>query len=272
MSRTIERAAICAGITVLATVFLLPLLWMVATSLKNPVDATSIQLWPSKPVFRNYVDAWENGGFNLAFFNTVVIGFGTVIVSTAAGLPMAFALARYPVRGAGILGGSLFVLRILPEMVFLLPLYAIYRQTGLFDTRIGMVLAFQIITLPYSVWLLRSFILQVPVDIENAARVDGCREWSILWRVTLPIVAPGVVATSVLSFIAVWTSLLFPLALSYSSAQTVSVAIANFKGYGTFNWPIMSAASVIATVPQIIFFGLVNRHLVKGLTMGGVKG
>ncbi|NLG84260.1 MAG: carbohydrate ABC transporter permease [Firmicutes bacterium] len=270
MKKTLYHTALYMGLAVLAMVFLLPVLWMVATSLKNPVDDTSLAL-PSKPVWGNYAEAWRTGGFSAAFFNTMFIGIGAVVISILAGLPMAYSFARYRVRGRGALSGSLFALRILPEMVFLLPLYAMYRKLGLFDTKIGMILAFQIITLPYCVWLLRSFILQVPVDLEEAARVDGCSEWLVLWRVTLPVIAPGVVASSVLSFIAVWTSLLFPLALSYSQSQTVSVTIANFKGYGTFNWPIMAAASVIATIPQILFFGLINRYLVAGLTMGGVK-
>lgn len=267
-----SRAGAYIGGCILAIFFLAPVVWVGITSLKNPVDATELSLRPFKPVFSNYMAAWRNGGFNVSFINTVVVGLGTVAISTLAGLPMAYSLARYPVPLKGFLGRSLLVLRILPEMVFLLPLYGIYRRTGLFDTRIGLMLAFQIITLPYSVWLLHSFVNEVPAELEEAARVDGCPESAILSKIVFPIIAPGVAASAVLSFVAVWTSLLFPLALSYSRAQTVSVAIANFKGYGTFNWPIMAAASVIATVPQFIFFGLVNKHLVAGLTAGAVKG
>lgn len=260
-------------LTILGIFFIFPILWIAWTSLKLPVDAATLPpVWKFVPQWSNYAEAWSSRGFSKAFFNTVFIGLGTVVVSTCAGLPMGYSLARSSIRGKKVIGTSVLILRMLPEMLFLIPLYVIYRKIGIFDTWTGMILAFQVLTLPFAVWLLRSFILQVPVDLEDAARVDGCSELMILRHVTFPIIMPGIVASSMFTFVTVWGGLLFPLALGYSNAETISVAIANFKGYSNFKWPVMAAGAVIATVPQILFFGFIQRYLVAGLTLGAVKG
>jgi multiple sugar transport system permease protein len=157
-------------------------------------------------------------------------------------------------------------------MIFIIPLYTLYRTTGLYDTDLGLVLAFQIYTLPYTTWLLIGFIQTVPTEIEEAATVDGCGPLRLLIRIVVPLILPGLVAAGVLAFITVWTNLLFPLTLAYSNANTVSLAIANFQGYASFDWPMMATATVVSTVPQIVFFILVQRYIIHGLTLGAVKG
>jgi ABC-type glycerol-3-phosphate transport system permease component len=255
----------------LSVLFLFPVIWMMLTAVKTPVAAASIQSFPTDPQWGNFVKAWNTAGFGKAFTNTVVIGLGTVLLSLVAGLPMAYSICRYPVKGKSVISSGIVAMRILPEMVFLIPLFVLFQKTGLYDTQIGMILAFQILTLPYTIWLLRSFILGIPEELEQAARIDGCSEVQVLTRVTLPLVLPGVVTSGILAFITVWTSLMFPLALAYSKSQTVAVAISSFKGYGAFNWPIMAAAALIVTMPQIVLFSMINKYLVSGYTMGAVK-
>jgi multiple sugar transport system permease protein len=271
MNKKSQQALTYALLILFSAGFLLPVLWLLITSLKTPIQAANFMTLPTVPQWKNYLDAWKTAGFSDAFINTFEIGIGTVLLSTLAGLPMAYSLVRYTVRGSSTSSNSLLVLRVIPETVFLLPLFVLFRTTGLFDTKLGMILAFQIITLPYSVYLLKSFIQGVPEEIENAARIDGCSEFLVPWRITLPLIMPGVLTSAIISFISVWTSLLFPLTLAYSNAQTVSVAISSFKGYGTFNWPVMAAAAICVTVPQIIMFSLINKYLVAGYTMGAVK-
>jgi len=266
-----RRLFIYIAILTIVLLFIAPIVWLFLTSLKTPLEATNFSFNFFKPKWVNYINVWLNRGFNNSFLNTIIIGMFTVLLSIFSGLLLAYAITRYPIRGKGMLSGTFITLRLLPEMVFLLPLYSLYRQIGLFDTKIGLTIAFQILTLPYSVLLLQSFILGVPKDMEDAGRIDGCSEWALLWKVVVPVIMPGIVACAILSFITVWTNLLFPLVLSYSKAETISIAISNFKGYGTFNWPLMATAAVLATVPQIIFFSLVNQHLVSGLTAGSVK-
>lgn len=268
-----SRIGVYASLVLLALLFALPVVWLAWTSLKLPVEASAMPpVWVFTPQWSNYVDAWSDRGFSAAFFNTVVIGIGTVIVSTVIGLPMGYGLARSPIRGKQAIGIGILFLRMLPEMIFLIPLYGIYRSLGLFDTWTGMILAFQIITLPFAVWLLRGFVEGVPADIEDVARVDGCTDFQVLTRITMPLILPGIVASAMFTFVSVWGGLLFPLALGYSHAETISVAIANFRGYSNFQWPVMAAGAIIATIPQILFFGFVQRHLVAGLTVGSVKG
>jgi len=269
--RKMRKLVIYPVLIFISILFVFPILWMAMTALKTPIQATNFLSLPTQPQWHNFADVWKTSGFGNAFLNTFEIGLGTVLISLLVGIPMAYSVVRYPVRVTNFAGNSMLFMRIIPETVFLLPLYVIFRKTGLFDTKIGMILAFQIITLPYTIWLLRSFIMGVPDEIENAARIDGCAEIEILWRITLPLILPGVLTSSIMAFISVWTSLLFPLTLAYSKAETVSVAISAFKGYGTFNWPVMAAAAVCITIPQILMFSLINKYLVAGYTMGAVK-
>jgi multiple sugar transport system permease protein len=154
----------------------------------------------------------------------------------------------------------------------MLPLYVIYQRTQLFDTQLGIVLAFQIFNLPYSAWLIRQFVAEVPVELDEAAWIDGATTWQILWRVIVPTIRPGLVAAGVLSFIGVWTNLLLPLALTYNETPMVATTIANFKGYGAFDWPVMASAAIISLAPQLVFFLFAQKYIVKGLTLGAVKG
>ena len=137
---------------------------------------------------------------------------------------------------------------------------------------VGIILAFQIFNIPYCAWLIRQFISEVPPELDEAALLDGASLWQVLWFVIVPTIRPGIVAAAVLSFIAVWTNLLLPLALTYSETPMVATTIANFKGYGSFNWPVMAAAAIISLLPQFIFFLFAQKYIVKGLTLGAVKG
>lgn len=262
-----------AALVLIALFFIFPVIWMLVTSLKLPVDAKDFFRFSAAPQFSNYVDAWQTGGFGKSFVNTLLISIGTVLLSLFAGFLAAYALMRSPIsdRVKGFFNKGVNSMRIIPEMVFLIPLFVLYQQAHLYDTRLGMILAFQVLTLPYCILLLCNFIRELPVDLEWAARLDGCSEARVLTRVVLPLALPGIVTSGILAFITVWTSLMFPLALAYSKAQTIAVSISAFKGYGAFNWPVMAAASMIVTVPQIILFSLCNKYLINGYTMGAVK-
>jgi multiple sugar transport system permease protein len=268
---TFRKILFYLALFLLSMIFMAPIIWLLQVSARGSLADEPSFMQNLVNFIQNYTSAWNRGGFQEAFVNTIIIGIGAVAFSNLAALPMAYALVRYPLRAKGFYSSFLIFLRILPEMMFLLPLFILFRRFGLFDTVVGMIIAFQIITLPYSVILLRGYIAKVPEDLGNAARVDGCGEWGVLFRITVPAIRSGLTASSILCFIAIWTNLLFPLVLSYSRAQTISIAIANFKGYGSFRWPTMAAGAILSTVPQIILFGLVNKYLVSGLTAGAVK-
>jgi multiple sugar transport system permease protein len=187
-------------------------------------------------------------------------------------VPAGYVLARYRRAWLSAFEVGMMVIRMLPEILFMLPLYSIFQQSGLFDTQLGIVLAFQIFNTPYSAWLIRQFVSEVPVELDEAALLDGASTWQVLWHVIIPAIRPGLVAAAVLSFIAVWTNLLLPLALTYSETPMVATTIANFKGYGSFDWPVMAAAAIISLAPQFMFFLFAQKYIIKGLTLGAVKG
>ncbi|MBR3276915.1 MAG: carbohydrate ABC transporter permease [Eubacterium sp.] len=258
---------------VISLFFAFPVIWIFVTSFKLPVDATNFWSMTIPPRFDNYIKAWKNSGFAQAFVNTLVIAVVTVLISLVAGFLMAYAIKRSPIgkKVKSFFFGGVYSMRIIPEMVFLIPLFILYQQTRLYDTKIGMIFAFQVLTLPYCIMLLCNFIGDIPEDLEWAARLDGCREGQMMSRVVLPLAMPGIVTSGILAFITVWTSLMFPLTLAYSRAQTIAVSISVFKGYGSFNWPVMAAAAMIVTIPQIILFAFCNKYLISGYTMGAVK-
>jgi ABC-type glycerol-3-phosphate transport system permease component len=260
-------------LTLISLFFFAPVAWILWTSLKTQLDASAIPpIWTYAPQWHNYIDAWSAGSFQHDFLNTCLLSVFTVAVTLILSVPLSYVLARLPLPGKGPIGVWLITVRMLPEMIFIIPLYTLYRTTHLYDTDLGMVLAFQIYTLPYTTWLLISFIQALPHEIEEAATVDGCSTPRLLTSVIVPLILPGLVAAGVLAFITVWTNLLFPLSLAYSNANTVSLAIANFQGYASFNWPLMTAATAISTLPQVVFFILVQRYIIRGLTLGAVKG
>ena len=256
----------------LSLAFLSPLIWTFMTSLKTPVDAFALPpKWIFVPKWDNYARAWASKDFGRSFSNTVIVGVVSVIVTLLLALPMAYALARFNFKGATVLSIGLILVYMLPDMLVMLPLFVLYNETGLYDTKIGLILAFQIFNLPYSTWLLRGFITQIPKELEEAAAIDGCSGLGILRRIVIPTIFPGLSATAILAFINVFVILLIPLSLSYNKAITVAISIANFKGYGAFNWSLMAAAAIIATAPQLIFFTFVQRYLISGLTLGAMK-
>lgn len=262
-----------ALLTLLALFFIFPVIWILVTSLKLPVDARDFFQFSAPLQFKNYVDAWNSGGFSRSFLNTLIISAGTVLVSLFAGFLMAYSLIRSPIgeRVKSFFKKGVNSMRIIPEMVFLIPLFVLYQQSHLYDTKLGLILAFQVLTLPYTILLLCNFIGDLPSDLEWAARLDGCSERKVLTKIVLPLTMPGIVTSGILAFITVWTSLMFPLALAYSNAQTIAVSISSFKGYGSFNWPVMAAASLIVTIPQILLFSACNKYLISGYTLGAVK-
>jgi ABC-type glycerol-3-phosphate transport system permease component len=271
--RRFGRWASVLALSAIAAVFLAPVAWIALTALKTQREALAAPpVWAFAPQWRNFVTAWNSNDFGEAFLVTTSVSLLSVLLTLLLALPAGYVLARYRRGWLSALEVAMLVIRMLPEILFMLPLYAIYQWTALFDTQLGIVLAFQIFNLPLAVWLVRQFVGEVPVDLDEAALIDGASMRQVLWLVIVPTIRPGLVAAGVLSFIGVWTNLLLPLALTYSRTPMVATTIANFKGYGSFDWPVMAAAAVVSLAPQLLFFLFAQRHIIKGLTLGAIKG
>ena len=274
MRRRPRSTTLVAYAIVLVATFasLFPLYWLFVISTKTPREAfqTPPQLIYT-PDFGKYLEVWSTGTFQHAFFNSVgVVLFGvslTLLVAT----PFAYAMIRFRVRGGRWLRIWLLLAYTTPEFLFVIPMYVAYQQFGLYDTVIGVAIIYQVFAVPFAVWLIQSFLNEVPRELGDSARVDGASELQTLLRVYVPLAAPGLAATAILVGINMWNEVTIALALTFDNARTVQIAVAGYRGYAAMRWQEMAAAAVMAIVPMIIFAGIAQRYIVKGLTFGAVK-
>jgi ABC-type glycerol-3-phosphate transport system permease component len=263
-------AYILAIFAVIATLF--PIFWIFTISIKTQKDAFAMPpVWVFTPVWKNYLRIWQTTGFTNAFQNSIIVTLVGVVLSLLVGIPAAYALNRLPFKGKKTLTIWLLISYMFPEFLFIIPMYVLYQKIGLYDTQIGLALVYQVFVLPYAIWLLRGFFADVPVDLEDAARIDGCTRLQTLRSIYLPLTAPGIAATAILSAIWIWNELTIALALTFDTAQTVTVAVAGFRGYASIDWGGMTAASIVSIIPMFIFAAFAQRYIVEGLTLGAVK-
>jgi len=252
---------------------LFPVYWVLATSLKSKRDGlANPPLWLFDPVAANYLKLWSHETFKYTFLNSVIVTGLGIALSLAIAIPTAYAIARLKIRGRNIVGVWLILAYMLPEFLFVLPMFSLYQWTGLYDTHVGLALMYQVHVLPLSIWLLSSFFREIDPAIDEAARIEGCSNWQILTRIYIPCTLPGLVATAILNAIWIWNELAIALGLTFSRAQTVTLGVTSFRGYAALDWGAMTAASIIAIIPMLIFALVAQKHIVKGLTLGAVKG
>lgn len=261
--------AIAIGATV---VTLFPLYWLFVISTKTPRDAfKSPPDLLYVPDFSKYLSIWSSAGFGHAFLNSVIVVAAGVVLSLLIATPAAYAIIRFRVRGGRWVKLWLLLAYTTPEFLFVIPMYVLYQSVGLYDTQIGLALIYQVFSVPFAVWLVQSFFMEVPRELGDAARVDGCSDLQSLLRIYLPLAAPGLAATAVLVGINMWNEVTIALSLTFEDAKTVTIAVAGFRGYAAIRWQEMAAAAVTAVLPMLVFAALAQRYLVKGLTFGAVK-
>lgn len=264
-------AYVFTGAMVLFSLF--PVYWVLTVSLKSKRDSlANPPLWLFDPVAANYIKLWSHDTFKYTFLNSVIITILGVVLSLAIAIPTAYAIVRLKIRGQNIVGVWLILAYMLPEFLFVLPMFSLYQWTGLYDTHVGLALMYQVHVLPLSIWLLSSFFREINPAIDEAARIEGCTNWQILTKIYVPCTLPGMVATAILNAIWIWNELAIALGLTFSKAQTVTLGVTSFRGYAALDWGAMTAASIIAIVPMLIFAIVAQKHIVKGLTLGAVKG
>lgn len=248
-----------------------PLIWLALASLKT--RAASLEV-PPKLIFMPNFGAYEKilaSGLIDAFVNSFSIALTNVILSLGIGVPAAYALAR--MRGPIQENLSFWVLsiRLAPLFAIILPLYVLFQQMGLLDTRLAVALAHLTLTLPLSVWLLMTYFRALPVDLDEAAMLDGAKPWQTLYMVIVPIARPMIASVAVIVFIFSWNEFLLAFFLTSRDAQTVPVVVAGLAGTMSFDWPLIAAISICSMVPALIFVGFAQRHIVEGLASGAVK-
>lgn len=258
-------------VAILLTLF--PVLWVLNLALRNQREAFKLPPDLSAPlIFDHFQSVWADVSFRASFMNTVWVTLIGVALALAIAIPAAYGINRFRFRGKPLLGVWLLLAYMLPEFLFVLPIYVLYQNLGLYDTHFGLALVYQVHSLPFAIWLIRSFFKEIPRELDDAARIDGSTYWGTLWRVYLPISTPGIAATAILTAIWIWNELTIALALTFGKAQTITVGVASFRGYAAMQWGEMAAASIIAILPMLFFALIAQRYIVKGLTLGSVKG
>jgi sorbitol/mannitol transport system permease protein len=255
----------------LAFLVFFPILWAVVTGFKREADAAAI---PPVFVFHATLDNYRavlDANYLSYFWNTVLLSGGSTLLALALGLPAAYSLAFHPSPRTPKVLSWVLSTKMLPLVGALIPLIVIYKNVGLFDSRLGMILLYAAFNLPLVIWMMRSFFADLPREILEAATVDGAGFFTIMTRIVLPLSTPGLAATALLSVIFSWNEFLLAVNLTTSKAATLPVFISGFMTSEGLFWAKMSAASTLAVAPVILAGWLAQRSLVRGLTFGAVK-
>ena len=252
---------------------LLPITWLFMLSIKSKGETfTKPPKWIFDPTIKNYVKLWDNDLFKDTFFNSIYITIISIVLSVTIALFAAYALKIYKIKFKTAFMQWLLLAYMLPEFLFVLPMFTIYQTLGIYDTYLGMAIIYQVHVLPFSIWMLRSFLEEIPKEIDDAAIIDGCGPIQAIFKIYLPLIIPGIVATAILNGIWVWNELAIALGLTFFDSQPITVGVASFRGYASIDWGGMTSSAIIAIIPMVLFAAFAQKHIVKGLTLGSVKG
>lgn len=261
---------------ILMAFILLPLYWMLITALKPNSAAFAVppQFFPSHPTLSNFISQLKDRtGFVTYFMNSVIISLGTTIITIVVSVLAGYAFSRFKFWGKRWLFILILLSQMFPSTVMIVGIYTTFNKLGLLNTYPGLILAFTAFSLPFAIWMMEGFFNTVPKSLEEAAMIDGARRMGTLWRVILPLTAPGIIAVGVYSFLNSWNNLLFGLSLeSTQSMRTIPPGFLNtYVGEFQYYWSNAMAGSVIVIVPMVVVFILLQRYLVQGMTSGAVK-
>ena len=260
-------------LTVALTVF--PLVWLFLTSIRSSADIFSVpvHIIPETATLTQYVAVFAQYDTMGYVWNTVIVSVATVILVHLLAIPCAYALSRFRMPGAMLIFGVLLIMRMIPVIALAIPLFAVFAAMGLLDTVWALILSHTAAKLPVAIWLLLGFIQDVPKEIEEAAQSDGAGTMRTLVQIVAPLIAPGIGASAVITFLFTWNDLLLALTLTSSkAAQTLPVGLTNFVSQYGIDWGAMSAAGVLMVIPTLVFVWFAQGLLVKGLTTGAVRG
>jgi multiple sugar transport system permease protein len=273
-TRQLSRRIGDLGVAALLVFALFPIAWTAYTSVRPEQDIITdpTSLVPAAVTLDNYVATWRQTDFPQLMLNSLVVSAMTVAISLSLATFAAYSLSRSRFRGrSGVLMLYLGI-RIIPGVLLLIPLFIVMQQLGLLDTRVALALTYTTFTLPAAVWFMKGFFDGLPVDLENAARVDGCTRLGALFRVVLPLVRPGLAATAILVAIEAWNEVLFALLLTSTTAsRTWPVGMRLLIGEFQLPWGQLTAAAVLSLLPVIVAFAFAGRAMIAGLTAGGLK-
>jgi ABC-type glycerol-3-phosphate transport system permease component len=271
VTRTTTLYAGAAGLLLIGA---FPFFWMLSTSLKPPGEIFATPtLVPHRATLDNFVQLFRETNFAVYFWNSVLVSFTTVALTLVVSALGAYSLTRFRFRGRETVAGLILMTYMFAPIMIIIPFYILVRQLGIVNTHLALVLSYTTFCLPFCLWLLRAFFLSVPLELEEAALVDGAGRPRAVWHVVLPLSLPGLIAAGIFTFILAWNDFLFALVLITSDElKTLPVGVNDLFNATIVDWGMIMAAGVMITVPTIGFFAGVQRYLIQGWGAGGVKG
>lgn len=250
--------------------FLFPFFWMILASFKTQQQILSTEnVLIFKPTFQNYIAVFEQYSFMKFIVNSFFIAVVSTILSLVLGLPAAYSIARYRQNKLGL---TILVARIVPGITFLIPWFILFTKLNLVDSYTSMILSHMLVGLPFIVWIMVSYFENIPIELEESARVDGCTIQEAFWRIVLPISGPGIITAAIFSFVFSWNNFMFSLVLAGEKTKTLPIAVFSFLSYSDINWGGLMAAAVVITLPVLILALFAQKYIISGLTAGAVKG
>lgn len=266
-------------LTVVAVAMLFPVLWILETSIKENRDVYAVpaKFFDFKVTFAHYRDVFfaPGGGasdVSGSFLNSVLVASGSTVLATLFGVPAAWAYSRFPLKGKADQLFFILSTRFMPPIVIVIPVFLMYRELGLINTHLGLILVYAAFNVSFTIWMMKGFVDEVPAEYEEAAMLDGYTRLQAFWRFTLPLLVPGIAATAVFALIFSWNEFVFAIFLTTSQdVRTAPPAIAGLIGGTTVDWGLVAACAVVFAIPVLVFAFLVRKHLVAGVTLGAVR-
>ena len=259
---------------ILSIISVFPFIWILLCSVKTNIELTSYptNLLPKNFTLDNFIHVIKDLEFSKNIVNSVIIALFTTTIAIIISSMAAYGIVRFFPKLGKIMSKALITTYLFPPILLAIPYSLVMAKFGLVNTRIGLVIVYLSLSVPYAVWMLVGFFKTVPIEIEEAARVDGANKFQVFISIVLPLVAPGIVATAIYTFINAWNEFLYALILINSAEMmTVSVKFRSLQGAEILNWGDMMAASTLVVVPSVIFFILIQKNIAKGLTEGSIK-
>jgi len=275
--RLLAGPVVWIGLALLTAFALAPFLWMLLTSLKDRTElyATPLQYLPVHPTLANYIDAWTSPvtPFHRFFLNSLWVCSVTMVATTAVSVLAGYAIARFRFAGRQTFLLVFLATQMFPAVLLIAPLLSQWHAWGLIDTYQALIYSNFSFTVPFTVWMLVGYFESIPRELEESALMDGCGRFGALCRVVLPLAAPGIAATAIFAFVASWSELLFAITFtSQTEMRTLSAGLLFMVGQYEIQWGQLSAGVVISTIPVAVLFTFLQRHLIRGLTAGALKG
>jgi multiple sugar transport system permease protein len=261
-----------AGIIISCLFSVFPFIWMILISLKERIYTYDPSKWLFPPTLENYIKVFAERNLGLYFWNSIIVAAFSCVVSVFLGSMAAYGLARYKFRNRESLAFSLLGIRMLPAMGIVIPLFVIGTMLRITDTHLILIICYMLFNVPFATWMMRGFFEEIPKEVEEAAKVDGCTTFQTLVKVVVPLAMPGLVATSIFCVINAWNEFVYALFLTSFKAMTTPTIVQVFLSVNGIIWGEMSAVGTIATLPVLIFAMIVQKNMIRGLSFGAVKG